>query len=139
MIDSFVLLTPLFLLGVIALLGFVGCNWAFGLDETELEEPPDPPTNLQAIPGDNMVTLTWDPVTDATEFLVSRGESPPGVPPADYPDSHTVFPAELPYIDHSVINGHSYHFVVAAKNSVGLGENSNDAEATPVLTVRSRL
>jgi hypothetical protein len=37
MIDVFVLLTPILLLGVIALLGFIGCNQVFGVDEVELE------------------------------------------------------------------------------------------------------
>src|SRR5690242_10953793 len=34
MIDWFVLLTPVLLLGVMALLGFLGCNQVFGLDPT---------------------------------------------------------------------------------------------------------
>jgi len=37
MIDAFVLLTPVLLIGVIALLGFVGCNQIFGIEPTELE------------------------------------------------------------------------------------------------------
>lgn len=37
MIDALLLLTPLFLLGVVALLGFVGCNQVFGLVPTGLE------------------------------------------------------------------------------------------------------
>jgi len=134
MIDSFILLTPILLLGVIALLGFVGCNWAYGLDETKLKEPPDPPANLQAFPGDNTVTLTWDPVTDPVEFYVSRGEAPPGILPPAYPDGRTVTPAELPYEDHTVTNGHTYHFVVAVKTVDGDGRSadSSDAEATPM-------
>src|SRR5258708_36017344 len=36
MMDAFVILTPILLLGVIALLGFVGCNWAFGISQTGL-------------------------------------------------------------------------------------------------------
>ena len=34
MIDAFVLLTPILVLGIIALLGFVGCNQVLGLDPT---------------------------------------------------------------------------------------------------------
>jgi hypothetical protein len=34
MIDAFVLLTPILLLAILALLGFVGCNQVFGLNET---------------------------------------------------------------------------------------------------------
>lgn len=37
MTDLYLILTPILLLGVIALLGFVGCNQVFGIQETELE------------------------------------------------------------------------------------------------------
>lgn len=37
MVDWFVLLTPIFLLAVIALLGFIGCNQVFDLEETQLQ------------------------------------------------------------------------------------------------------
>jgi len=36
MIDSFVLLAPILLLAIIGLLGFAGCNWAFGVKDTRL-------------------------------------------------------------------------------------------------------
>ena len=131
MIDPFILLTPILLLGVIALLGFVGCNQVYGLDETQPATPPDPPTNLQASPGDNAVTLTWDPFPGAIEFYVSRAASPPGVVPATYPDTRTVMLSEIPYTDLGVTNGINYHYVVAVKTSHGRSENSNDAEAMP--------
>jgi len=35
MIDSFVILTPILLLGIVALLGFIGCNQIYGLDEVQ--------------------------------------------------------------------------------------------------------
>lgn len=38
MLDSFVWLAPLLLLAIVGLLGFVGCNQVFGLDETVLFE-----------------------------------------------------------------------------------------------------
>jgi len=37
MVDAFVLLTPILLLGVIALLGFIGCNQVFGIEDTEVK------------------------------------------------------------------------------------------------------
>jgi hypothetical protein len=57
-IDSFVLLTPLLMLGVIALVRFVGCNQVFGLEPTVTAAPPV--THLVAVPGDQRVDLTWD-------------------------------------------------------------------------------
>lgn len=41
MIDSFLLFTPILLLAIVALLGFVGCNWVFGIHETVLSVPPE--------------------------------------------------------------------------------------------------
>jgi len=54
MIDPFVLLAPLLLLGIVSLLVFVGCTFSPGA-------PPDPtsPTGLTAIPGDALVSLSW--------------------------------------------------------------------------------
>ena len=65
MIDYFVLLTPLLLLGVIALAGFVGCDIFFPLVDPT---PPEPPTNLRAVAGNAKVVLTWDDHPTATEF-----------------------------------------------------------------------
>ena len=58
MIDPFVLLTPLLMLGVLALIRFVGCNQFFGIQETQQYSPPV--TNIHATGGDSRVDLTWD-------------------------------------------------------------------------------
>jgi len=68
-IDSFVLLTPLLMLGVIALVRFVGCNQVFGLEPTVTLLPPV--TNLKAVAGDQRVDLTWDyEPGNATSFVL---------------------------------------------------------------------
>src|SRR5688572_8341139 len=102
MIDSFVLLAPLYLLGIIALLGFVGCNQVYDLEETQPIAKPDPPTNLVATAGDAEVLLTWDPIDGVTEFHVFRGEMSGSVP-ADYPDKTIVALNEIPYTDTTVL------------------------------------
>src|SRR6476659_1969863 len=120
MIDSFVFLTPLLLLGVIALVGFVGCNQFFGIEETEPYPVPDPPTNLQAMPGDRQVTLTWDLNADATEYHVFRAEAT-GVAEGDYPVQRIVALSEIPYIDNiNVTNGTKYFYRVAVVTNGGV-------------------
>jgi len=130
MVDSFVLLAPVYVLGVIALLGFVGCNQFYGLDETTPKQPPAPPTNLVATPGDAEVRLTWDPVPDAIEFHVFRGTSS-GTVGADYPDKTIVALNELPYTDEGLTNGTTYFYRVAAVNSAGEGALSDEEDAMP--------
>ena len=109
MIDSFVFLTPILMLPVVALLVFVGCNWWYDLDETKLREPGPGPTGLVAIPGNNKVALSWDPypVPNTTEFNVKRG-----VVSGSYP---TTFQATgNSATDPDAINGTTYFYVVTA-------------------------
>src|SRR5215469_2393811 len=61
MVDTFILLTPILLLGVIALLGFVGCNQVFGLDNTVLLLP----VKIGAITPDTGATAGGTQVTIA--------------------------------------------------------------------------
>jgi hypothetical protein len=55
--DHYLALTPLLLLGIVGLVRFIGCDIVFGL---ELREPVPPPVeDLQAVPADHRVTLSW--------------------------------------------------------------------------------
>ena len=128
MIDYFVLLTPVFLLGVIALAGFVGCDVFFPLVEPP---PPDAPRNLRAVAGNAKVVLTWDDYPTPTEFHVLRGTST-GTQPEDYPDPHTVLPTELPYTDEPLANGTEFFYRVTAVVFGLESKVSNEATATPL-------
>jgi hypothetical protein len=60
MIDPFVILAPILLLAVVALLQFVGCNWAFGIHET-VETPPVKYVQVgskDAVPSDPLTVIT---------------------------------------------------------------------------------
>ena len=68
MLDWFVILTPLFVLGVIALLGFVGCDQLFGINPTKPRitlDKLDP--NVGAIAGGTKVTLTGGNFADVNK------------------------------------------------------------------------
>lgn len=123
MIDLFVVLTPILLLGVIALLGFVGCDRVLGLTWI----PPVAPTNLRATPGNAQVTLEWDS-GGAYHFRVSGGTTPGG-PYTPAGDTDNRF-----FIDHPLPNGTTFYYIVQAFDSEGTGGNSNEASATPFAT-----
>ena len=149
MIDLFVLLAPALLLGVIALLGFVGCAQLAGVDDWEPggtpappAEEPQPPTNLHSEAGDGVVTLLWDPIPDALLFEIFRKIAPPGMPPASWDPVadlyDTVTPAELTdqngfvaYVDDDVTNGTTYHYVIRTVMGDGTSDFSASVEATP--------
>ena len=124
--DPYLLLTPILLLGVIALVGFVGCETFFPL----VDRPPAP-TNLRALGGDASVELTWDDYPTATEFHVLRGTST-GTQPEDYSDTHTVLPSEIPYTDKPLINGTTFFYRVTAVVGGPQSVLSNEATATPL-------
>jgi hypothetical protein len=134
MIDWYVLLAPIFLLGVIALLGFVGCNWFFGIEETRPKERPKAPSNLQAVPGDNKVSLTWDddpdPDDPITEHSVFRGIAS-GTVKGDYEPGVTLTQSQIPYTDMTAKNGITYYYRVTASNAEGESDLSEEASATP--------
>lgn len=131
MIDWFVLFAPIYLLGVIALLGFVGCNWIYGLDETVPQGPPAAPTNLFASAADGKVTLAWTVDPGATSYHLLRAEMSGSVP-ADYPVQRVVQPNQIPYTDNiDIVNGTTYFYRVTALNSAGESDPSDEVNAMP--------
>src|SRR5262249_7026666 len=111
--DSFLLLTPFLLLAVVALLGFVGCDRVFGLTYFQ----PDV-ENLQAVPGNSQVTLTWDPYRDgddqpATDYHVVRSSG--GGPKTDIDTIST----NTTFVDTGLMNGTTYTYYVYGVSSDG--------------------
>jgi endonuclease I/fibronectin type 3 domain-containing protein len=92
--------------------------------------PPATPDDLAATAGDAQVTLSWSAVPDATTYKVKRSTSTGG--PYTTIASSIVSPG---YTDSSVLNETTYFYVVSAVNSGGESINSNEATATPQLTV----
>ncbi len=83
--------------------------------------------NLTAIPGDSKVTLNWDEVTSATEYIVKYGISS-----GNYTEIVTVSAESYKeFVVDNLTNGTSYFFVVCPKVNGSIGEISNEAIATP--------
>lgn len=120
MIHLFLLLGPVILLGILVLLGFVGCTFQEGSLGIE------PPTNLTAVAGDSWVQLAWDTYPNANNFVVSRGLAD-GV----YTDTFDVISAMNSYLDLTATDGTTYHYAVKVMTAEGTSGNSNDAAATP--------
>lgn len=91
---------------------------------------PTEPENLQATRGDAQVDLQWtapekDGGSALTGYVLLKGTSSGSYPTVI---SLSVVTA---YVDRDVQNGVPYFYRVAAKNSAGQGESSNEATATP--------
>ena len=105
------------------------------VDDARTLMPPTVPTNpqnLEAIPGDTNVSLSWDPpVSDGnspiTNYRVHRGNSSGG----------EIFLVEIgnltAYLDTGLTNGQTYYYTVSAVNAVGEGPHSTEAYATPFI------
>jgi hypothetical protein len=123
MIDSFVWLAPLLLLPIVALVAFVGCDKLFGIDR--VPDPLEAPANLEAVPGNKMVSLTWSPVDKATGYVVKRGTVS-----GDY-DSPFPVVSTTAFTDSTVTNGTTYYYVVQAVDGSQEGGTSEEVSATP--------
>jgi len=130
MIDSFVLLAPIFLLGVIALLGFVGCGFTAGT----VSGDPLPGPMLRARADNKTVELEWDAVDNATEYHVKRAETMGG--PYQAIGNPVAAPMTM-FHDPGLTNGKHYYYVVSASVVVGMAPaeetaDSNEVDALPL-------
>lgn len=87
--------------------------------------PPDPPSNLAAAPGNNSVSLSWSAVAGATSYKVKRSTTSGG------PYTTVGTPTAASYNDLTVTNGTTYYYVLSAVNTTGEGADSAQVSATP--------
>ncbi|HEY1716754.1 MAG TPA: polysaccharide lyase family protein, partial [Verrucomicrobiae bacterium] len=95
-----------------------------------LTAPPGAPASLSAISGDSQVTLIWSAVANAAGYYLYRGTSSG--------NENTLVAGNYSgtsYTNTGLANGTTYYYVVAATNSVGLGPNSPEANATPSASI----
>ena len=89
--------------------------------------PPPAPSSLSALPGDRQVALAWSASAGAASYNLYRGTSSGGQSPTPVRTGITT----LTVTDTGLTNGTAYFYKVAAVNSAGPGNKSNEANATP--------
>ncbi len=97
-------------------------SWAYGAAQA--------PTALAANGSSGQVALSWTAGSGATSYDVYRGTASGG-------ESTTPIATNVSgttYNDTTVTNGHAYFYEVEGVNSVGTGDPSNQATATPSST-----
>lgn len=87
---------------------------------------PDTSSNLKAVGGDTKIDLSWNPVTDATSYIVKRSMTAGG----PYTSIATGITGTT-YTDTDVTNGTTYYYVVTAIVNGSESWSSNEALATP--------
>ncbi|MDM5277176.1 fibronectin type III domain-containing protein [Paenibacillus silvae] len=87
----------------------------------------DVPMNLNAKPGNSLVTLNWNPVEAAESYVVRYGTEP-----GKYTETVTATKDEYGnFVIPGLTNGTTYYFVVSAVIGGVESEYSNEASATP--------
>jgi hypothetical protein len=125
--DAFLLLTPLLMLPIVALLGFVGCDRVFGL--VHVPDPLPAPTNFTATPHDTLVVLSWDPYANAKEYHIKRSEVS-----GDYTIAAIPVVNATQYMDTNVVDGTTYYYVLSVLVGTQESNNSDEQSATPMVS-----
>jgi hypothetical protein len=86
---------------------------------------PSAPAGLSATAGDGQVSLSWSPSDGADTYRVQRSTVSGG------PYTLVTTTPETAYVDGSLTNGTTYHYVVSAVNRAGESTNSQQASAVP--------
>jgi fibronectin type 3 domain-containing protein len=91
---------------------------------------PTAPRNLQAIPGDRVVTIQWagpqnDGGSPVTNFKIYRGTTTGNIAFV------TMIGPVDSYSDEGLVNNQPYYYQVSAVNRVGEGPKSDQASTTP--------
>lgn len=91
---------------------------------------PVAPEGLEATSRDAAVDLTWNPVSSAENYNITRSLSSGG------PYAQIFWTNTTTYIDAGLINGQAYYYVVSASNTVGDGPASVEISAVPSVAIQ---
>jgi hypothetical protein len=89
---------------------------------------PGGPTNLNAVPDNGQVHLSWNESSGATSYNIYRGGQSDG---ESLTPITTVSAGTTTYTDSAVTNGRRYFYNIAAVNRFGIGPDSNEVSVTP--------
>ncbi|TFE30849.1 fibronectin type III domain-containing protein [Cohnella luojiensis] len=88
------------------------------------ETVPAAPSSLIAIGMNDAIQLSWNPVSNATNYSIKRSIIAGG--------PYEVIATNITgtsYLDSNVVHGETYYYVVSAQNTVGNSGDSNEASA----------
>jgi len=108
---------------------FTACTGGGGGDSPPSNKPsvPKTPTHLNAAPGNEQVTLTWETVADATAYTLYWSNTPDVAK-----HSANMVPNVSPgYRHQSLVNGQLYYYRVAAANGSGESLPSEEIVVIP--------
>ncbi len=86
---------------------------------------PAPPTGLVPASGDQQVSLSWNPIADASSYKLKTSLNSGG------PFSLIAHTSNTNFVDLGLTNGTTYHYVVSAVGSGGDSNNSAETNAIP--------
>ena len=118
--DPYLILTPILTILVVALTGFVGCEFVPGTYQS-------PPTDLVALAGDRRVDLRW---TAPLGVLINQFVVWKGTASGDYSSSTVVPGTSTTWSDTDVMNGSVYYYAVSTNDET---QKSNEVEARPAV------
>jgi hypothetical protein len=119
MIDLYLLTAPILLLGIVALLRFVGCGFA--------PQAVISPGSLSAQPGNAKVTLSWtqtDTDTTGYSYQINRRND-------NLPSMTLGLTTDTSFVDNTVTNGIEYKYTVTLFLSGTNEGTTNEVTATP--------
>ncbi len=90
--------------------------------------PPSAPTGVNATPGDEQVTISWNSVSGNTSYNLYWSTSS-GVSKVSYTEK--ISNVTTPFTNTGKINGTPYYYVVTAVNNYGESSESSQVSATP--------
>lgn len=102
-------------------------NSSFSSVASSITLLPPPPAGLLATAGAGQVSLSWNPSTGASTYVIRRSTTPGG----PYTDVTTTSSAS--YLDTGLLDVTYYYVVAAIAPNGGIGEQSTEASATPSL------
>ncbi|WP_245856182.1 pectinesterase family protein [Paenibacillus rigui] len=91
---------------------------------------PAAPAGFSAIANDGSVSLSWDPVADATSYTVNRSTTSD----SGYVSVASSLTSPV-FTDTSVVNGTQYYYVVTALNANGESANSKELIVAPAKVI----
>jgi hypothetical protein len=95
-------------------------------------QPLAAPQNVTATPGSSLITLSWDPVAGATDYIIQQSGSIGGT----YTNLATGITATT-YVNSGLGDGTSWFYTVAANGLPGVGVSSNPISATTYTAVEN--